>query len=163
MKKSSLILLLILALSLTAIAAADAREYLGDRIVVMGGDEVQTYPANTPFHIYHGWWIFTFVGMGDPYYQLVAPGRDVFTLALDGEPVHFSFIDYQVFKVPYGDEIVRVNAPIWVFNFGVGLEGTHTFTGTYYWPCKYVDGAVCDNPNALVVLDQQTITVNFVP
>lgn len=94
--------------------AAAGRERVGDRISLF--DPPTTYPADTAFHIWHG---FIFEQGVDRGY-----GRNEFQLDVDGVTTTADFTDVDVLDP-------RVVSRVWVFNFPEGLTGTHTFTG--YW------------------------------
>jgi hypothetical protein len=97
-----------------AVAASKVR--VGDRISLL--DPPATYPANTAFHIWHG-----FVFQDDRAY-----GRFEFRLDVDDVDVAADFFDVQVFDR-------ALFSKVWVFNFPNGLAaGTHTFTGHWITP-----------------------------
>jgi len=109
--------------------AAAGRERVGDRISLF--DPPTTYPADTAFHLWHG---FIFEQGVDRGY-----GRDEFQLEVDGVATTADFTDVDVLDP-------RVVSRVWVFNFPEGLSGTHTFTGHWITP----DGE-----------DTITVTVDF--
>jgi hypothetical protein len=106
---------LTIALLLTAVggAAAASKDRLGDRISLLAPPA--TYPADTAFHIWHG---FVFQ-QGD-----VGYGRYRFELDVDGVERVADFFDVSEFDR-------GTVAKVWTFNFPAGLSGTHTFDG--YW------------------------------
>jgi len=97
--------------------AASSRERVGDRISLF--DAPTSYPANTAFHIWHG---FIFQRDLDRGY-----GRYQFQLEVDGVATVADFTDVDVLEP---GAVSRV----WVFNFPDGLSGTHTFTGHWVTP-----------------------------
>jgi hypothetical protein len=120
MKKLSLILvtmLLLLAFVVPA-AAAGPRVKIGDRISIFDGYPT-SYPANTPFHIAHGWGF-------DPPNDVPSNPPYSFSLELDGDPVTESFV--LRYADPDSDPLIVWH---WVYNFPEGLSGTHTFVGTW--------------------------------
>lgn len=106
----------LLLASVTAAAAA-SRERVGDRISLF--EPPATYPADTAFHIWHG---FIFQQGIDRGY-----GRYEFQLEVDGVATAADFTDVAVLDP---GAVSRV----WVFNFPAGLSGTHTFTGHWITP-----------------------------
>jgi hypothetical protein len=106
----------LLLASVTAAAAA-SRERVGDRISLF--EPPATYPADTAFHIWHG---FIFQQGIDRGY-----GRYEFQLEVDGVATAADFTDVDVLDP---GAVSRV----WVFNFPAGLSGTHTFTGHWITP-----------------------------
>jgi hypothetical protein len=110
---------LTIAMLLTGVsgAAAAARERVGDRITLL--NPVTTYPADTAFHIWHG---FIFEQGYDRGY-----GRNEFQLEVDGAAMEADFTEVEVLDP-------RVVSRVWVFNFPEGLSGTHTFTGHWITP-----------------------------
>ena len=80
-------------------------------------DPPKTYPANTAFHIWHG---FIFES-GDG-----GRGRFEFQLEVDGVPATADFVDLEILDPGL--------SKVWVFNFPDGLSGTHTFTGHWISP-----------------------------
>lgn len=159
MKKTKIILLLVIILSLVSIAAA-VEKRMGEQIEIVSANDGLPFDAHTPFHIAHGWSWYTIMGTAN--LNGGAPGRNQFTLEVDGEEQQFSFLEQTlVQKVEYNDFLWRVFTTIYVFNFPDGMEGTHTFTGKWWTICQdwY---EICEKPNDLVVAFERTITVNFV-
>lgn len=120
-----------IALLLTSVSAAAAagRERTGDRISLF--EPPASYPADTAFHIWHG---FIFERGVDRGY-----GRYEFQLYVDGVATAADFTDVDVL----GPGVV---SRVWVFNFPDGLSGTHTFTG--HWMTPYGEDVI-------------TVTVDF--
>jgi hypothetical protein len=106
-----------LLLASVTCAAAASRERVGDRISLF--DPPTTYPADTAFHIWHG---FAFHRSTERGY-----GRYEFQLDVDGVATAADFIDVDVLEP-------GVVSRVWVFNFPDGLSGTHTFTGHWVTP-----------------------------
>jgi hypothetical protein len=98
-------------------AAAASRDRVGDRISLL--DPPTTYPADTAFHIWHG---FVFQRETERGY-----GRYAFQLDVDGVATAADFIEVDVLAA---GAVSRV----WVFNFPDGLVGIHTFTGHWVTP-----------------------------
>jgi hypothetical protein len=99
-------------------AAAASRERVGDRISLL--DPPATYPADTAFHIWHG---FIFESRVDRGY-----GRYAFQLDVDGVATPADFFDVDILDR-------GTVSKVWVFNFPDGLSaGTHTFTGHWVTP-----------------------------
>jgi F5/8 type C domain len=140
-------------------ASASPGEPVGQRINVYLGTPT-TFPADTPFHIEHGWGL---AATGHPEEN----GIFAFSLDVDGipRPADFVLRSTELAQVT-GYEYPALNRT-WVFNFPDGMTGTHTFTGHWIAPC---DDAVseqgyagpCDTPNAPVVVATRTVTVTFV-
>jgi len=98
-------------------AAAVGRERVGDRISLF--EPPTTYPADTAFHLWHG---FIFEQGVDRGY-----GRFEFQLEVDGVSTAADFTEVTVLDP-------AVISRVWVFNFPDGLSGTHTFTGHWVTP-----------------------------
>ena len=108
---------IVLLLASVTGAAAATRERVGDRIYLP--DPPATYPADTAFHIWHG---FGFERGIDRGY-----GRYEFRLEVDGVAMAADFTEVTVLAP-------TVVSRVWVFNFPDGLSGTHTFTGRWVTP-----------------------------
>jgi hypothetical protein len=157
MKRKSIFVTIFLVLALLAIAiptTADSEKTVGDRIHIWYGPD--EFPAGTPFHIKHGWWI-------TPSYNPPAPvGIYGFELEIDGI---YQRADYIVSK--YFLEYEQINRQ-WVYNFPDGMTGTHTFTGYSIISCQdAVDSEIipgpCRTPNEKIILPWGELTVTFVP
>jgi hypothetical protein len=157
MKKLLVPLLILFVIVTTTSAVALQEEPVGDRLNLFAG-AVQTFPADTPFHIRHG----ISSNAGD-----IARGLYEFKLDLDGVPQEADFVWIQTF--PTGDGSNQVRS--WVFNFPDGMTGRHTFTGHLLGPCAVLvsdgnySGSCGNNPMAQVEADISpiTVTVTFVP
>ena len=112
-----------------------------------------TFPADTPFHVIHGW------GIGP--LPMTSPGHFSFELDLDGVPQASNLVNTGVGLT--GGPLVR----LFLTNYPDGLPaGDHVFTGRFLAPC---DTAVavfgfpgpCPQPNAEVVVLTLTIPVTF--
>lgn len=167
MKKTRLILVLVLALSLVSIAAGVGTR-VGTRFDLMYGSAEMDFEANAPFHIAHGYsWG---IPMNWPNGYIGAPGRNQFTLYVDGVKQHASFMEnYVDQKLEYVGMEWRLFTHMWVFNFSDGMEeGTHIFTGVWETTCDlakdYDSDFVCvGKPNSLVEQFRHTIEVTFTP
>ena len=111
--------LVTIALLLTRVtgAAAASKERVGDRISLL--DPPATYPADTAFHIWHG---FVFQQGIDRGY-----GRYEFQLDVDGVARAADFTEVTMVEP-------TLVSKVWVFNFPDGLSGTHIFTGHWSRP-----------------------------
>jgi len=159
MKTATIGVLAALAVLLVSFpAAASKAEPTGARISLFSGN--QTFPANQPFHISHGWAIVPDFSDYD------AIGKYDFTLAVDGTAVDADFVDkFFVLDPVFGQRLARFP----VFNFPTGMTGSHTFTGRWFGPCQaVVDGGFvpgpCDKPTAVVsAFGPLTIQLTFAP
>jgi hypothetical protein len=114
--------------------------WIGERINVLVGainEEAEgptEFPADTPFHVRHGWLIP--LGTGGNFY---------FWLEIDGVD-QGKGIKYQQLVSSNGDTEQLVFD---VFNYPSGLpEGTYIFTGHWVGPCDSVLGpAECGSPS----------------
>lgn len=155
MKKISLFVTVIVVFAQLLVATPAAA---GTNIPV--GDQIRIrnlsieFPANTPFHIRHGW---------------IQPSSDsaigVFDFALEVDGI-FQREDYKGFTAASGEPDLL--SRIWVYNFPAGMTGTHTFTGHWYAPCQYaVDNLgyldPCPTPNLKVETSTRSLIVTFVP
>ena len=80
MKKTKIILLLVIILSLVSIAAA-VEKRMGEQIEIVSANDGLPFDAHTPFHIAHGWSWYTIMGTAN--LNGGAPGRNQFTLEVD--------------------------------------------------------------------------------
>ena len=159
MKKLLVPFLILVMIVITTPAAALPQEPVGDRLSLFAGP-VQTFPANTPFHIRHG---ASFHAPGDSNTR----GLYEFQLEVDGVPQQADFTLIQTFPIGGGSAQAR----FWVYNFPNGMTGTHTFTGHLLGPCAQLvsdgsySGSCGNNPMAQVEADISpvTVTVTFVP
>ena len=109
-------LTIVVLLTTAGSVAAASKERVGDRISLLA--PVETYPAGTAFHIWHG---FVFEDSDIGY------GRYEFALAVDGIPRAANFFDVEVLDR-------GTVSKVWVFNFPAGLTGIHTFEGQWITP-----------------------------
>ena len=107
---------IVLLLTSAGGAVAASKERVGDRISLF--EPPSTYPADTAFHLWHG---FVFEDFDRGY------GRYEFNLDVDGVEVAADFFDVDVFDR-------GTVSKVWVFNFPDGMTGTHTFEGTWITP-----------------------------
>lgn len=157
MKKIVAFLLILTLLTMANPVFAASKEPAGDRIDLRTGYPI-TFPANTPFHIKHGWVSLIPNPQNDPI------GIYDFELEVDGVWLEEDFVMRLVdFKNPDYPRQIQ-----WVYNFASGMTGTHTFTGHWYGPCRpLIDqgwySGPCSTPNARVEAITQTLTITFVP
>jgi hypothetical protein len=151
MRKIFLIIMASLIMGLVVPVSAHGREYVGDRLNLRDGN--QSYPANVPFHIMHGW-------------GLILPGGEIglfnFELEVDNVPIKEDFVDR--FVDPSEDKVAVYK--FWVYNFPKGMTGTHSFTFHYYGPCNTLYGPEwCPPPYRNDVIEDwsETVMVTFVP
>jgi hypothetical protein len=118
----------------------------GERLNIYESGE-QTFPANTPFHIVHGWNLSL-----DEDLDLFD-----FQVAVDGVFQELSYTEY------YLDD--SQDPPIlnkrFVYNFPEGMTGTHLFTGHWIAPC-YVFYDDCEDPDELYE-SVSYVQVTFIP
>ena len=155
MKKRSItlnILLIIAMVSLVAATGASAgNEPVGERINLY--QESIEFPAETPFHIMHGW-----VQTSED----EAIGIFDFELEVDGV---LQTEDIKLFSADSGSPDILWR--LFLYNFADGMTGAHTFTGHWYAPCQYaVDNlnysGLCATPNEKVETNSRTLEVTFV-
>ena len=148
----SVLTVLLLSVALVAAVPAVAAEApVGDQINVFTGHP-DTFPADTPFHIVHGWFFAPD--------ETTAVGAFGFRLDVAGEDQgRGSLLNHMD-----GDVLVRQ----WLYNFHDGMPvGTYTFTGHWIMPCsEAVDGGFvpgpCLTPNAPVEGYSTSLTVTFI-
>lgn len=158
--KKMIVFLVLIALLAAAMPAQASREFVGDRINIYDSGE-QIFPANQPFHIFHGWEL-------DPGKSAGGYGQSVgnwgFRLEVDDKPVEPDF------KIQWGWGNPDEYAPgqhgliylFMVYNFPNGMIGTHTFHGYWYRPCSAWDGSKnCPDPMAPVVTYEAEVKVTF--
>lgn len=171
MKRSRLIFLLLVIVSLLSIASS-VEKTVGEQLslspAVNPGPEI-TFEANKPFHITHGYWWNFFYGLKDMdlFAYMASPGTQKFTLEIDGEEENFDFLDLDtenklIFEWEGEEYVYRGRGYMWIFNFADGMEGTHTFHATWWMQCKYVNGDSCEKPNESVPLQEHTLIVHFI-
>jgi hypothetical protein len=154
-------LALFVLLLVASSAAATTKEEIGPRINVLLGTPT-TFPANTPFHIEHGWGV-------PPEGRYDAIGEWSFVLDVDGMRRAADFVIRETFP-PFDTGLsVPFLGRTWVFNFADGMIGTHTFTGHWLAPCQAaVDSGLFAGPcpaDPAQVVDTLTrsLTVTFTP
>ena len=162
MNKNKYVTVVIIALSLFLIAATNGKQPVGEQINLMGGPDIVYIDASEPFHVQHGYscgYCKELAEYGLWGYKCAA-GLVPFTLALDGEDIHFSYLEsFSVNDVLIEGYLFRFKHYLWTFNFPDGLEaGTYELTGTWHNICEnvYED---CDKPLERVIIDEKTVTL----
>jgi hypothetical protein len=155
----ALLALLLLVAPEAAAPAAAANEPVGQRINVYLGSPT-SFPANTPFHIQHGW---AFGATEHPEQD----GIFAFSLNVDGVPRDADFVLRSAESPQAAGYEYPTLSSSWVFNFPAGMTGTHTFTGNWIAPCRIAVAQLgyagqCSTPNRPVVVTSRSVTVNFV-
>ena len=174
--KKRMILFVLLAVGMvvlfsTTSALAGKPQPVGARIYIPDG--AVEFPANTPFHISHG-----FVSL----YYITEPIGNSFalskmTLEMNGVEVEPDYIDrtwlaapkdYLDFGVPFS---FKGFIKQYTFNFPDGLDpGEVTFVRKYYFTCQsYLKGGyvlTCEHPTLLIkdpITPYDTLVINFKP
>jgi hypothetical protein len=152
MKKPTAFLLVIALLMCMTSVAATGKVRVGNPLSIYYSDTID-YPANTAFHIAHGWI--------NPINLMGAAGKYNFSMEIDTVPVKPDFFERTVKR---GD--VAMMSLWWVFNFPEGMTGMHTFTGHWTGPCQgLVNMGVwfesCPKANAIVESHTSTVEVTF--
>ena len=162
MEKKKYILLILLVLSVFLIAAANGKQPTGQQIDLMNGPDTISLNHGQPFHVQHGYscgYCKELAEYGLWGYKCAA-GLVPFTLALDGEDIHFSYLEsFSVNDVLIEGYIFRFKHYLWTFNFPDGLEaGTYELTGIWHNICEnvYED---CDKPLERVIINEKTVTL----
>ena len=120
----------------------------GNRINLFAGD--QDYPANTAFHVRHGF------GLDQ---TATAVGKYEFKLKIDG--VYQTADFFRVTPIDGG-----TISKLWYYDDPAGMTGTHDFVGEFYGPCGAGSGLDCDpgqQPNTVVLLLELDAQVTFTP
>lgn len=154
MKKMIILLFFVFLLLAAAPAAAETKETVGERINLVDQTPTQLV-ADTPFHIYHGWWVWAPVD--------TPIGRYDFQLDINGVIQKEDFVYRYVDSSDKPESLYRD----WVFNFPDGLpEGTYTFTGHWFAPCRVVQEygypVTCPTPNDKLEVITESLTVTFI-
>jgi hypothetical protein len=153
MKKSAILICIVLALLVVTPALAREHEPTGEKIPILGGEIY--FPANQPFYTEGGWDVF-------PSDQ---PGQWFMELKVDGVVIKPTYTVHGA----WFDEQGKVNLTRgYVFNFPEGMTGVHTFDRIWIFPCHYaLEWGMtdeCANPNADFEFDWLgETTVTFVP
>ena len=102
----------------------------------------QTFPANQPFHIAHGW-LLDVTGEQSELFD--------FQLQVDGIYRDEDFIEVKIQE-----------SRVYVYNFSDGMSGVHTFIGHWLAPCwaLFED---CADPNEIIENRTSTVEVTFIP
>ena len=114
---------IVLLLTSAGGAVAASKERVGDRISLLF-EPPTTFPAETAFHIWHG---FIFEDFDHGY------GRYAFRLEVDGVERAPDFFEVDAFDR-------GTISKVWVFNFPDGLTGTHTFDA--HWITPYSEESI---------------------
>jgi hypothetical protein len=150
MKKIT-ISIIVLVMLVLAVPASAARELpaVGERINIFYSGS-QEFPANTPFHVRHGWVV--------NFSESPAIGVYDFILEVDGEPVPHGLRYIQPDRDSDTVQVLRI------YNFPDGMSGVHTFTGFWYLPCYAGDDPEsCEQPNKPVLSRTSEVVVTFTP
>jgi hypothetical protein len=156
MKKTTVILLVLILFVIATPVAAKVKVLVGERVylgVLGGGSPTTEFSADEPFHILHGW--------------RLAPGTKWinlynFELDLDGVRVEEDFI----LRWSETGDLIYLNTG-WVYNFPDGMPaGEYVFTGHWYGPCQpLVDNGdyagPCAQPNEVVEALMLVIPIIF--
>ena len=153
MKKFPILIFFVLALLVVAPVFAREHEPFGNRIdITVSGH--QEYPANTPFHINHGWME---IPPGGP------TGQIFFELEVDGVILKPTYIEYTTNVGDDGPYFDRT----WFYNFPEGMTGEHTFEGHWIAPCfiALFYGYVGECPTPMADYDwvYREVVVSFTP
>ncbi len=162
MKKQKFYVLFIVVFSLFMIAAANGKQPTGQQINLMDGPNIVYIDTGEPFHVQHGYscgYCKELAEYGLWGYKCAA-GLVPFTLTLDGENIHFSYMEsLPENKVSIEGYIFRFKHYLWTFNFPYGLEaGTYELTGTWHNICENVFEN-CEKPLERIVILEKTVTV----
>lgn len=159
MKKTFMILSIIITLMITIPVMAAKLEPVGEQINVRIGPETGYYPENAPFFIRHGW--MSVLEPGKPP-DVAKFAKSRFALEIDGELVEEDYVD--IVRVP-GEEPGTANIfQYFFFIFPEGMTGEHTFTGHWYIECKWMEdppNMICKDPDAIIEALERSITVTF--
>lgn len=102
----------------------------------------QTFPANAPFHITHGWLLSI---------EDTQPELFDFKLQVDGVYKKVDIIEVRLGEYRQ-----------YVYNFPEGMTSVHTFTGHWFAPCRAVYDN-CVDPDEIIETGTTTVDVFFTP
>jgi hypothetical protein len=155
MKKTFLFLIVAALFVITVPASAAKQTPTGPQIRVDPDGATVHYPADTSFHIMHGWHSALVPGEKPVIAMLAKAG---FALELDGSYLGEDYID----RVKETEEETGTIHfyKLFFFNYPNGLSGTHTFTGHWTIECKYWQDE-CENPHEILEVQTRTITIVF--
>jgi hypothetical protein len=165
MKRLKIFILFVIVISVFSIAAANGKQPTGQQIDMFAPATV-TLSEGDPFHVTHGWscgYCKELADYGLWKYKCGA-GLVPFTLALEGEEIHFSYLDSWKEKFSIIDDdgveyFFKMKFYMWTFNFPEGLDpGTYELTGTWHDICENVSDD-CDKPLDRVPVLENTITL----
>ena len=140
------ILFVLAFVALFAIAAGN-KVRTGSRINVRT-ESPTAYPADTAFHVEHGWNL----NPGE------TKGKGKYDVALYVDGV-FVKSDFSTMTKNGGGTMLT-----WVHNFPDGLPaGEHSLTVEWYGPCQFVGSGGCASPNQKVMAFSRTVVVTFGP
>jgi hypothetical protein len=103
----------------------------GERLSVYESGS-QTFPANTPFHVAHGW-----------RHDFPLENVELFDFELEVNGV-YQLVDFVESTIDQSSDPHTLTKHS-VFNFPEGMTGTHTFNGHWIAPC-YAFFDDCDDP-----------------
>jgi hypothetical protein len=159
MRKPIVILIVLILFVIATPVAAKVKVLVGEQVHLgaPGGEPTTDFPADTPFHILHG---FRFELGNEPNTKWINLYN--FELYLDGVRVEEDFV-LRWFET--GD-LNYLNIA-WVYNFADGMPpGDYVFTGYWYGPCQPLvnrgdyDGS-CEYPDEVVEVLKQEIKILF--
>jgi len=153
MKKSMVVLLILMMLAITTPVSAGNRTPVGEAINLYTGYPT-SFQAGTAFHIMHGW----VMGPKDKW-----KGVYDFKLEVDGVYQRVDFL----MKSPWDQDPTK-EAWAWVYNFPNGMSaGSHTFIGHWFAPCQaLLDDGIYPGPcpkHSEPIEQIRYLTVNFGP
>lgn len=147
----SMVILVVLLLLAAPTATADRPQPVGEQINVFIGTP-DTFPADTPFHIMHGW-------ASDPP-EARPYGLYDFVLEVDGIPWDEDFV-----LRSFDPDLEYPLVQRWVHNFPNGMTGEVTFTGHWFAACRVAIDlgyqGECRTPNEVVETFSNSLTVTF--
>ena len=155
LRKLATVLTVFLMIGVMAAAPAVAAEDPAGDQIVMFDPSPMTFPADTPFHVMHGF--------GLEVNLINAVGQVDFRLDIDGVDQGKGSL------LNFGNAGPNFVVKLWLYNFEDGMsEGSYVFTGHWMYPCTNAveEGLVpgpCDKPNAPVEIFTAGRTVTFTP
>ena len=181
MKRFGILALLVVVLAFTTTALADAGgipavpdmpgahrpwfppgKTTGEQVFIHWAP-TETFPANEPFFIAHGW---AFI-MHHEDLNVVNGKKDAtYALELDGELLKEDYINKRVTPAVQDEWGDHWRQTMWIYNFPDGLEGTHTFVAKYWVECQIlVDFGIisgpCADPEELTLYGMYEVIIDF--